>query len=250
MSIRHLPRAVPLLALAVLTLPSETWAKDTWKKDLERALTERYPLSRQETKKILGMRIKAGNDIQGVGTVFAVSVDGIMAEPTNTGHSTYWVTEVENGAVRHSGGGILGALTGNTKRVARRALRLGEKITPVEWDVRNLEVQVHFVTVESETVMYEGTQFSDHLYGLVSFRFPKDFLPTATIDQVATAIEGAFALAPANGEPARISLGQTQEVVRRALGAPERVIDLGAKIIWAYKDLKVVFVDGKVSDVQ
>jgi hypothetical protein len=31
---------------------------------------------------------------------------------------------------------------------------------------------------------------------------------------------------------------------------PERVVNLGPKVIWAYKDMKVTFVSGKVSDVQ
>jgi hypothetical protein len=33
-------------------------------------------------------------------------------------------------------------------------------------------------------------------------------------------------------------------------GKPDKVIDLGAKKIYVYKDLKITFMDGKVSDVQ
>lgn len=42
----------------------------------------------------------------------------------------------------------------------------------------------------------------------------------------------------------------TPEEVTKVLGAPEKKIDLGAKKIYVYKDMKIVFVDGKVSDVQ
>jgi hypothetical protein len=35
-----------------------------------------------------------------------------------------------------------------------------------------------------------------------------------------------------------------------AIGKPEKIVDLGAKQIYVYKDLKVTFVSGKVSDVQ
>jgi hypothetical protein len=34
------------------------------------------------------------------------------------------------------------------------------------------------------------------------------------------------------------------------LGQPEKSVDLGSKQIYVYKDLKVTFVNGKVSDVQ
>jgi hypothetical protein len=35
-----------------------------------------------------------------------------------------------------------------------------------------------------------------------------------------------------------------------ALGKPEKIVDLGAKQIYVYKDLKITLVNGKVSDVQ
>jgi hypothetical protein len=38
--------------------------------------------------------------------------------------------------------------------------------------------------------------------------------------------------------------------VEDILGKPERIVDLGAKVIYVYKDMKVTFVDGKVTDVQ
>ena len=34
------------------------------------------------------------------------------------------------------------------------------------------------------------------------------------------------------------------------LSQPEKVVDLGAKKIYVYKDMKITFTDGKVSDVQ
>ena len=35
-----------------------------------------------------------------------------------------------------------------------------------------------------------------------------------------------------------------------ALGQPEKIVDLGAKKIYVYKDLKITFLKGKVSDVE
>jgi hypothetical protein len=51
-------------------------------------------------------------------------------------------------------------------------------------------------------------------------------------------------------EPVKIGRGQTTDQVVAGLGQPDKVVDLGSKKIYIYKDLKITFVDGKVSDVQ
>jgi hypothetical protein len=61
---------------------------------------------------------------------------------------------------------------------------------------------------------------------------------------------GAGAAPPAAAPPATISLGQSIEAVTSALGQPKNVIDLGAKKIYVYKDMKITFNSGKVTDVQ
>jgi hypothetical protein len=64
----------------------------------------------------------------------------------------------------------------------------------------------------------------------------------------------AVAAAPAVPAPAappvEIGLGQTVEQVTGALGQPKNIVDLGAKKIYVFKDMKITFKDGKVSDVQ
>ena len=55
---------------------------------------------------------------------------------------------------------------------------------------------------------------------------------------------------PAQEPPKSIQLGQTIDQVKAILGQPEKTVNLGAKQIFVYKDLKVTFLDGKVSDVQ
>jgi hypothetical protein len=55
---------------------------------------------------------------------------------------------------------------------------------------------------------------------------------------------------PPAGPPPTIALGQTVDQVTAGLGQPTRVIDLGTKKIYVYKDMKVTFKAGKVSDVQ
>ncbi len=104
----------------------------------------------------------------------------------------------------------------------------------------------------------------------VDFQFAKGFLATPDISKIEDTIGEVFAIdapaaepapaapappaaepsAPAPAPPATVKLGQTVDQVVAILGQPEKSIDLGAKQIYVYKDLKVTFVNGKVSDVQ
>jgi len=58
------------------------------------------------------------------------------------------------------------------------------------------------------------------------------------------------AQAPPPAEPAEIAMGQSIDDVVAALGQPIRIVDLATKKIYVYKDMKITFKDGKVSDVQ
>jgi len=99
----------------------------------------------------------------------------------------------------------------------------------------------------------------------VSFKLPKNALAESSPDQVEQIVDAVLspdgasapqAAAPvaAGAAPASptqtISIGQTIDQVQAALGQPQQIIDLGPKKIYKYADLKVVFVDGRVSDVQ
>ena len=55
---------------------------------------------------------------------------------------------------------------------------------------------------------------------------------------------------PQQADPQTIEKGQTTDQVQSSLGKPDKIVNLGAKQIWVYKDLKVTFMNGKVSDVQ
>jgi hypothetical protein len=55
---------------------------------------------------------------------------------------------------------------------------------------------------------------------------------------------------PDNAAPPTISLGQSIDQVTAAMGRPLRVMDLGAKKIYQYRDMKITFKDGKVADVE
>ena len=53
-----------------------------------------------------------------------------------------------------------------------------------------------------------------------------------------------------NSQPQQIEMGQSQDQVRNSLGQPDKMVNLGPKQIWVYKDLKVTFLNGRVVDVQ
>jgi hypothetical protein len=60
----------------------------------------------------------------------------------------------------------------------------------------------------------------------------------------------APAPAPKPAEPPTVRLGQTGEEVQAILGTPDKVANLGSKVIFIYKDMKVTLTEGKVTDVQ
>jgi hypothetical protein len=54
---------------------------------------------------------------------------------------------------------------------------------------------------------------------------------------------------PQNSAPT-VSLGESVDDVTAAMGTPQQIINLGAKQIYKYPDMKIIFLSGKVSDVQ
>ena len=55
---------------------------------------------------------------------------------------------------------------------------------------------------------------------------------------------------PANAAPATITMGMTIDDVVALLGQPPTIANLGSKKTYFYGNMKVVFIDGKVTDVQ
>jgi hypothetical protein len=118
-------------------------------------------------------------------------------------------------------------------------------------------------------------------YGEITFPFPKHSVPPVddfvkTVSEVMTvqpaddqggqgqpaqAAAPAAAPAPAfmpdppppppsDAPPPTIALGQTTDQVTAAFGQPARTAKVGVKEIFYYKDKKVTFTKGKVSDVE
>ena len=73
--------------------------------------------------------------------------------------------------------------------------------------------------------------------------------PSDTTAASAPPPPAAAPAAPA-AAPTTIALGQTVDQVTASMGQPTRILDLGTKKVYVYKDMKITFKAGKVSDVE
>ncbi len=154
-----------------------------------------------------------------------------------------------------------------------RYLTVGEKVYPIKMEVNVAKDKVVFAILECDSC--NGVQDPSSFKSEIIFQFARGSLANAdagqvedTIGQVLAISNGddaqqgqgdqqgggnaqpAPAAADAQPDPQEIHLAQTIEQVVAALGKPAKTVDLGAKQIYVYKDLKVTFVNGKVADVQ
>ena len=144
-----------------------------------------------------------------------------------------------------------------------RAFQVGEKVyfTKLEVNSKSDRISVRIVACDS----CNGTNPPASYKAQVDFQFPKGILETGNASKVENTLGQVFAndstvsqapqaappaTQPPPPSPASIQLGQTIDQVVAALGQPEKMVNLGAKQIYVYKDLKVTFLNGKVSDVQ
>jgi hypothetical protein len=154
---------------------------------------------------------------------------------------------------------------------ATRYFTVGEKVYVIRIDVHAKNDKVTFTIVECDAC--NGVQQASTYKSQVTFQFPKDYLSKADGSQVADVInqvltpdtggqqqsqqadnsqqqQPATPAPAAQAEPATVEIGQTVDQVTAVLGKPEKIVKAGSKQIYLYKDLKITFVDGKVTDVQ
>jgi hypothetical protein len=148
-----------------------------------------------------------------------------------------------------------GVLAQGRKNYPTRFFRAGEKL----WVVALL-VKRDGVTFRLYSDPYGAIRY----YGDLKFPFDKGSTPAS--DEALARISEALTAQPVDttgtrtpiagdqpsppSEPVRIDVGHTIDQVVAVLGQPERTANVGNKQLYFYKDLKITFVDGKVSDVQ
>jgi len=158
-----------------------------------------------------------------------------------------------------------------------RYLTVGEKVYPMKMDVNVAKEKISFAILECDSC--NGAQDPSSYKAEVVFQFAKGYLETANVAQVEDTIGQIFGISSDDSqqgqggqgnqgqgqgqdqrqgqanqqqqaEPQTIEIGQTPEQVEAAMGKPEKIVNMGVKQIYLYKDLKVTFMKGKVSDVQ
>ena len=231
------------------------------KANIERGLQSNYIPTKMAG---FGDRLK----VTQLGTVLVVQRDGMGASPVA---EFAFGNNYKDGRIKRS---LAGTLIHEANSV--RNLQAGERVYLLKTEVKDTGVVFN---VQS-CVACDGSQadFDPMPYrAALTFQYPKGYWNNTNFAQIQQTISEVFAfadgpnagtqpdpepVAPSGAqvaqqpppapqqEPVKIGRGQTTDQVVAGLGQPDKVVDLGSKKIYIYKDLKITFVDGKVSDVQ
>jgi hypothetical protein len=214
------------------------------------------------------------------GTVLVVQQAGIKGEPQNDlvlAPATFKDGFLHGPSKKSSlGTSFLQATTrpgSDTSGKEFRPFPVGDKVYLTKLEVNEKKDSIMFIVVECGAC--GGTDQTSAYKGAVSFQLAKGSLSNPSVSDIEDTIAKVFTIdnstqataaqqAPAQPEqsaaeqqapaqapaPAQIQLGQSIDDVVAALGQPEKIVDLGTKKIYVYKDLKVTFLNGKVADVQ
>jgi hypothetical protein len=196
-----------------------------------------------------------------IGSVLTPRREGFRA---NRPSKAFKPNMVRNRQLAVAGGGDL-PLGG----VRDGALKPGERLHLYGIRTGNDYVQLDLYTVATYVVPGSGTRGPTPLQASVRFQYDNGLAgvtPQLILDDIGewlaaegeprpAAVDSLPAAVPveplaAGGATSTIRLGQTQEEVTAILGPPEKQILLGAKTIFVYRDVKVVFMDGKVADAE
>jgi len=180
-----------------------------------------------------------GGAVSQPGTVFVVKQEGIVAHPSVPPRNTF-----RDGVVLQDRS-VMGALMDSSGD--KSVFAVGDRVFITDMLVGSDTVTVYLLDTKMTQVVVRGSTKQDRLAASVRFEFSPADLQSMPVSDVQKTIEKV--LRPDTGEAPTIGLGQTEQEVEEALGKPARIVNLGAKIIWTYSDLKVTFIDGKVADV-
>jgi hypothetical protein len=232
--------------------------------------------------------VKMGSDTGGysvveAGTLLAIQKGGILGVPY--GDSTVLPTKYEGGTVKSPNSlatGLRGFGMGKFgKQQSTHLFAVGDKVYPTKIEVNVAKDSVSLSIVACDTC--NNTDPPTYNKAQVVFQFPKGALASATAGHVEDVIGQLLSISTDDAqqggdqggaqqggndqqgnnqggnqaqqqtpppEPQQIEKGQTPDQVKAALGQPDKIVNLGAKQIYVYKDLKVTFINGKVSDVE
>jgi hypothetical protein len=233
--------------------------------------------------------VKMGADSNGAavieaGTILNIKKGGILSVPYA---DQPVATHYQDGAVHSPSSLMMGARGGIMGKLGKQQttsfFQTGTKVYPSKLNVNLPKDQVEISIVACDSC--NNTSPTTFNKADVIFQFPKGSLATTSVGQVEDTVGGLLAIddsgsgdqaggnnnnndaqannqqgggdqggAPAQQQapppPQQIEKGQTTDQVVAAIGQPDKIVNLGAKQIYVYKDIKVTFLNGKVSDVQ
>ncbi len=228
----------------------------------------------------------SGAAVVEAGTVLAVKKGGILGVPYSD--QSIFSTKYENGAV-HSPNPVGQKVFGHfMSKIGQQApttqfFQKDTKVYPSKLAVTLEKDQVVIGIVACDSC--NNTDPKTFYKADVVFQFAKGTLANTSPSQVEDTIAGLLAIDDSGGdqgggqqggngngndqqggnqqnggggqaqqapppEPQQIEKGQTPDQVKAAIGTPDKIVNLGTKQIYVYKDIKVTFINGKVSDVQ
>jgi hypothetical protein len=244
----------PVLILALAGVAPALHGQDQ-RAELQKRLTAEFKRTKMTADR---------SDIATAGSVLDLHKDGLVmasteavAPPTNT----YKNGTISFGFGANMAWGMqLAPANQQTTAIAQRKFVTGEKFWVTDYTIKPDGVVFVFYSDPYNDVRY---------YGQLKFPFAKNVIPPAddvikTIEEAITAeadtpeapaADNASPAAPApaaqpSAPPKTIALGQTTDQVVAILGQPQKIVNLGAKQMYFYPDMKVIFTNGKVSDVQ
>jgi hypothetical protein len=217
------------------------------------------------------------------GTTMNLKCAGVYSLPTNDIVSTPPDNAVNDGKIKSPN--MMVKIT--LEKFGAHVLQTGDKvyITKIEdkTDSKGDVLKFAILTTDALDVGSSGQKKKFSAY--VSFHFKKGYLDETPPEDVEQAIEAvlapdtgsdqaqsgggaASAAPPAQPQrraaatpppppppspaapPPTIAIGESSTQVLQALGMPQQMIDLGKKKTYVYQNMKIIFVDDKVSDVQ
>lgn len=227
-----------LLLLASGPLASSASARSGWKDALRDELEAAYPLSKRAAL--------STERITKQGAVLVIRKDGITADLSSDVRLS--VTDVKANTLAEQGGAVSALFTKKSSRV----FKAGERVFVLDIKVKDEYIMMQILSTDTFDVIKNGNTMPIRYKGVVKFIFDEGFLETADASRVKTVIDSVLqseAEAAATNTKT-VALAQTRDQVEAILGKPEKIFDLGPKVTYVYKDMKVIFTDGKVSDVQ
>jgi hypothetical protein len=226
------------IGLAVLVVAASSTAASEWKDALKNALEKTYPLTHRAAM--------SPDRITQQGVVLVIQKQGIAADLSSD--LRYSITFVRDGQIGEQGGAVP-VLSSKTNS---RVFKPGEKVYVIGIKIGDDYVMLELMSCDMFDVVKMGSTKQTRYKAALSFKFDKELLPTLDSEKVKAVISPVLATETeaAAQNTKTISLGQTPEQVEAILGKPDKIVNLGPKITYVYKDMKVIFQDGKVADVQ